>query len=131
MYWYADIGTQLCFTLALNTITPHLSKMALVLVAMFMRCWDRSCRCRLRKDEYTDEVYTKKVIQADLDEAYTGLEIESYFVYAQFFTNLWAILAYSGGMPVLYPVAVINFTFLYWIYKTLILKHYQKTSSFN
>ena len=34
-------------------------------------------------------------------------------------------------MPVLYPVAVINFMFLYWIYKYLILKHYKKTSSFN
>ena len=34
-------------------------------------------------------------------------------------------------MPILYPIAVINFMFLYWIYKALILKQYQKASSFN
>lgn len=34
-------------------------------------------------------------------------------------------------MPVLYPIAVINFAFLYWVYKALLLKQYQKTSSFN
>jgi len=34
-------------------------------------------------------------------------------------------------MPVLYPIAVINFAFLYWIYKALLLKQYQKTTSFN
>ena len=40
-------------------------------------------------------------------------------------------MAYSGGIPVLYPIAIINFTFLYWIYKALLLKQYQKTTSFN
>ena len=40
-------------------------------------------------------------------------------------------MAYSGGMPILYPVAFFNFFFLYWIYKFLLIKHYRKTSSFD
>lgn len=48
-----------------------------------------------------------------------------------YFTNFWAILAYSGGMPILYPIALINYFFLYWILKFLFLKAYKKTSNFN
>lgn len=66
-----------------------------------------------------------------MDRIYTGAEIEGYFVYASYFTNLWAILAYSGSMPVLYCIAVINFFLLYWFYKILLVKSYQKTTAFN
>jgi uncharacterized protein YacL len=38
---------------------------------------------------------------------------------------------YSSGLPVLYPVAFIFYTILYWVYKTLLLKYYQRTSRFN
>ena len=66
-----------------------------------------------------------------MNTKYTGPEIEGFFIFSMYFTNLWAIMAYSGGMPVLYPIAVINFFFLYWIYKILIIKTYRKTSNFN
>ena len=38
---------------------------------------------------------------------------------------------YSGGLPILYPFASIFFFVLYWIYKTLLLKYYEKTTRFN
>ena len=53
------------------------------------------------------------------------------FVYAQFFTTIWCVLAYSSGMPILYPVACVNFTIIYWVYKILMVKYYRKTVSFN
>jgi hypothetical protein len=34
-------------------------------------------------------------------------------------------------MPVLYPVACLNYFILYWVYKALLIKAYQKTSAFN
>lgn len=40
-------------------------------------------------------------------------------------------MTYSSGMPVLYPVGALNFTIIYWVYKVLMIKHYQKTTSFN
>ena len=34
-------------------------------------------------------------------------------------------------MPVLYPIGFLSFSILYWVYKVLLTKHYQKTSAFN
>ena len=62
---------------------------------------------------------------------YTGDEINSSYVYAQFFTTIWCVLTYSSGMPILYPVACLNFFLMYWVYKLLLVKFYRKTISFN
>jgi hypothetical protein len=53
------------------------------------------------------------------------------YVYAQFFTSLWAIMSYSGGLPILYPIGVLNYFILYWVYKGLIIKFYSKSTMFN
>jgi hypothetical protein len=34
-------------------------------------------------------------------------------------------------MPILYPVAFLNYVILYWVYKILLIKYYRKTVSFN
>lgn len=34
-------------------------------------------------------------------------------------------------MPFLYPVGCINFVIIYWVYKSLMVKYYRKTVSFN
>ena len=62
---------------------------------------------------------------------YTGREISSHYVYAQLFTNMWSCLTYSSGIPLLYPIACVFYIILFWVYKFLLLKHYQKTSRFN
>lgn len=38
---------------------------------------------------------------------------------------------YSGGLPILYPFASIFFLVLYWVYKFLLVKFYEKTTKFN
>jgi hypothetical protein len=38
---------------------------------------------------------------------------------------------YSGGLPILYPFACVFFFVLYWFYKILLLKYYEKTTRFN
>jgi len=40
-------------------------------------------------------------------------------------------MTYSSGMPILYPIGCVNFIILYWVYKVLLIKHYQITNSFN
>jgi len=74
---------------------------------------------------------TKKVLQSDVENLYIGEEIASFYVYAQFFTTLWCVLTYSSGIPILYPVAFLNYLVLYWVYKILLIKYYRKTVSFN
>lgn len=40
-------------------------------------------------------------------------------------------MMYSTGMPLLYPFAAVFYTILYWVYKFLLLKFYQRTNRFN
>lgn len=40
-------------------------------------------------------------------------------------------MMYSSGLPVLYIVGFFFTVILYWVYKFLLLKYYQKTSRFN
>jgi len=96
---------------------------------VLQRCWDRGCGFQLKRDE--DDVHTKKLLETDLENLYTGSEIQAFYVYAQYFTALWAIMSYSGGLPALYPVGCLNFFILYWAYKILLLKHYKKTTAFD
>jgi uncharacterized protein YacL len=41
---------------------------------------------------------------------------------------MWACLMYSGGLPILYPIAFIFYLIFYWVYKILLLKFYQRTT---
>jgi len=40
---------------------------------------------------------------------------------------LFCILLYSGGMPILYFIGIVLYTFTYLAHKLLILKFYQKS----
>lgn len=40
-------------------------------------------------------------------------------------------MTFSGGQPMLYPVAFFNYFFLYWVFKFLLVKFYKKTTAFN
>jgi len=76
-------------------------------------------------------VNTKKIVQQDLNQLYTGDQIASHYVYAQNYTYLWCVLLYSAGLPILYPFACIFYFVLYWVYKWLLLKFYARTTRFN
>jgi hypothetical protein len=127
--WYKNVGAALSFTLLVNVFTPQMSKLSLPLIRVFLRCVDRGCGFKLKKDE--DGVCTKKVLQSDLENLYTGPEISAFYVYAQYFVAMWSVMSYSGGMPCLYPIGCLNFFVLYWVYKYLLLKMYCKTTSFD
>ena len=40
-------------------------------------------------------------------------------------------MMFATGLPLLYLMAAIFYTVLYWVYKFLLLKFYMKTSRFN
>jgi len=60
--WYRNIGASLCFTLLINTVSPQASKLGLPFIFLFKRCFDRGCRCSVRKSQDLDEVNTRKVL---------------------------------------------------------------------
>lgn len=113
----------------LNTITPHIGKIVLPMFKCCLRWRDRGYSNHVL-DDY-DEVRTRKVLQEEIDNLYTGQEIQSYHLYAQVFTSMMVTMMYSPGLPMLYPIAYLNFVILFWVYKTLLVKYYQKTIAFN
>lgn len=52
-------------------------------------------------------------------------------MYAQLITSILAIMTYSSGMPILYPIAFINFVILYWVNKYLIVSQYSNSIKFD
>ena len=131
--WYAVVGKMICMTLLINIFSPHASKLSLPVLKLCKRCCDRGCcRCSLHNPNGKDhDVNTKKLLLSDVNALYTGDQISSHYVYAQNFTYLWCVLAYSAGLPILYPLAAVFFMILYWVYKFLLLKYYSKTTKFN
>jgi len=130
--WYSNVGKTLCLTMLINIFSPHASKLLLPLINLLSRCLDRGCKLQILEDETDQTTFrTKKVMQEDLNTLYTGAQISSHYVYAQNFTYLWVVLMYSTGMPLLYPFACIFYFVLYWVYKFLLLKYYERTNRFN
>lgn len=130
-YWYGQVGSTLCLTLMINIFSPHASKIMIPLLKLVFRCKDRSWKNVFNIEGKEDGVNTKKVFQSELNTLYTGDQISSHYVYAQNYSYLWCVLMYSGGLPILYPFACIFFFVLYWVYKGLLLKYYEKTTRFN
>jgi len=131
-------------TLLINIFSPHASKLTLPFLKFFFRWADRGYTkvFRLEEDKsnmknrhkfklYSNKVNTKKYLQDELNTLYTGDQISGHYVYAQNYTYLWCVLMFSTGLPILYPFAVIFYFGLYWVYKLLLIKFYQKTTKFN
>jgi len=131
--WYSNVGSILCMTMMINILSPHGSLLFDPFVECMRRCWDRSCKCKIKKkkDKGNDEVNTKQELQSELENLYTGTQIRVHFVYAQIYTTVWASLMYSSGIPALYPIGFLFFAVLYWVCKVLLLKFFQRTTKFN
>ena len=144
-YWYAQVGKTLTLTLLINIFSPHVSKIAFPLLKLLKRLMDRGCRmnmfrykegtktcCGGEQNSQDDQaVNTKKLLQTDLHILYTGDQISSHYVYAQNYSYLFCVMMYSTGLPILYPFACVFYFVLYWVYKTLLLRYYEKTTKFN
>ena len=92
----------------ISIFTP-ISEIVPAWTAFIKRYFDRQ-RKPTYEIEGSDDIQTKRVLQADVEELYTGDEIQAYIVYSQYFTGIWGILVFSSGMPALYIIGF--FTFL-------------------
>lgn len=108
-----------------------MSKISKWIQKLLKRCWDRGLKLSFVSDPKEDKIRTKKELQGEVNDLYTGDQIASHFVYAQNYTYLWCVMTYSCGLPILYPMACLFYVVLYWVYKFLLLKFYSKTTKFN
>ena len=89
--------------------------------------YDRGFRLGLKvdpDDEFDDQVYTRKKVQADLVSLYSGKPFNGAKLYARMMSTIFVILIYSSGMPILYFVGLIWFTATYLCNKLLIVNYY-------
>lgn len=105
--WYVAVGTSIVLTMALNIVLPHLFPVVLWLITKYRKCSDRSCGC--------DEHRTKCITQRQLNRLYMGPKMFLDERYAQAFNVIFVCLAFSSGMPLLLPIAMLSFIVTYWV----------------
>lgn len=109
--WYRIVGSTICLTMIINTISPHTSSVISCFVTGIKRCCDRGCTCNKRR--------TKKMLQEDYDSVYIGPEFIMEIRYSQIISNIFICMLYSSGIPLLYPTLIITTILTYWIDKYL------------
>jgi hypothetical protein len=76
---------------------------------MIFAIHDRSYTC--------DKKRTKKLLQEDYEALYLGPEFLLEMRYSQAISNVYVIMLYSSGIPLLYPTGFVTFLLTYWIDK--------------
>jgi len=71
------------------------------------------------------------LFQDDLNAFYTNPVIKVFYWYAWFFTNLLVYLTYGGGLPLMYPLGVLFFFFMFYVCKFLFMRFYRITFGFD
>ena len=104
--WYQVVGSSICVTLALFILTVNIGNYAFHCMAGCIRCCDRSCRC--------DRRYTKTLTQHDYENKNTFWEFDMKHRYTTMLTVVFLVMIYSSGIPVLYPLASLYLTTVYW-----------------
>lgn len=127
--WYREIGATICYTAFLNTFQPHFNLFIEYATTEWARHKDRDYSRELKSEE--GECNTKQVLQEDLEALYTGPNVDGSTLYTNFMIQLLITFTFSGGLPVLYFISFFNYIALYWSYKFLFSKYYQKTIDFN
>lgn len=82
---------MLCFISSVSFFGTELLEF---LAISLYRCFDRHCTCDYRR--------TRKVIQEDYEEVYTGSEFGIHIRYANVINVVFLVLLYSPGMPIVY-----------------------------
>ena len=121
--WYIDVGTQIMLSMLLEICAPHSVPLVRLAYYEIRRCWDRSCTCDKRK--------SKKLIQQDYEDLYTGPEFQLEARLAQIVSISWVTFMYSPGLPILFLFAIVNFTIIYWVDKILLLRFYRKPNNYD
>ena len=121
--WYIDVGTQIILAMILEVGAPHLLPVSYLTFYKVSRCWDRGCGWDKRK--------SKKYLQSDYEELYTGPEFYLDARLAQIVAITWTTFMYSPGLPILFIIAAINFIIIFWVDKWLILRFYRTPKNYD
>jgi hypothetical protein len=95
----------------INIVSPHFSAIGKIFFNGCLKCIDRGCTCDRRR--------TRKLVQADYEQVYTGPEFLIEVRYSQIISTVFIMMIYSSGIPALYIVGFVQFFLMYWVDKFL------------
>lgn len=121
--WYIDVGTQIILAMILEVGAPHIIPISMLIFYSFSRFRDRGFTCDKRK--------SKKYLQSEYEELYTGPEFHLDARLAQIVAITWTTFMYAPGLPILFIIAGVNFFIIYWIDKWLILRFYRTPKNYD
>ena len=120
--WFLNVGSALLITQAFMLVVPH---MFIVIQAIYLGCY----RCYDRGFSF-DTKNTKKIIQSEYEDLYTGpwfiLEVR----YGQVLGVVFVAFTFSAGIPLLLPLTFFILLVQYWVDKFLLFNYYRKTPYF-
>lgn len=102
--WHLKVGVTIIILMCVTVFWPQITEI------LFWYPWKKCQRaCCTRK----------VLLQTDLNEYYEGYEFTLWDRYAYIMTIMYFIIAFSPGLPLLYPLGMCFCALIYWIDKFL------------
>ena len=115
--WYVEFGSLILFAMVIEIFFPHIMPAMQRMYYGCRRCCDRGCTCDDRK--------SSQLLQSDYESLYLGPEFMLDARLAQIIAFVWVVFMFSHVMPLMFPIALVNFFMMYWIDKLLLLKFFR------
>lgn len=116
--WYGTVGTTIITTAAINALIPP----TLMSVEFFLDM------CSRRSVINTPGAVVR---QSQLDELFVGARFATPPRYPLVITMVVVSYTYSGGLPLLLPLAAVGFMMQYAVDKWMLLKFYRKPAAYD
>lgn len=97
--WYREVGTSIVLTMILNIIAAQVPHIRDLFMRWFIRCQDRDCSC--------DRSVSLSASQVDYENLQMGPKMRLDELYAIAMNTTFVCFIFSGGLPLLMPVAMI------------------------
>lgn len=100
--WYTNVGYKIVQTMIINSILPYVGLTTTFVIPFMIRALDR-------KFKINDLYSTKKTSMGTYKDLYSGKDYVIHFKYSGILNIVFITMMYGTGMPILFPIAALNF----------------------
>lgn len=99
--WYETVGFKIVQTMIINSIIPYVTLGTSFVIPRILRGLD---------NKFTNSFYnTRKTSLSAYRDVYSGKDYYIHYKYSNIFNIVYITFMYGVGMPILFPVAALNF----------------------
>ena len=126
--WYETIAPDVIIISVINILAPH----GPVLKRFYK---DMKKIAKINKEgvqgvdarKKTDGIYC----QDQLDKLYLGPDFHLHIRYIQLLVNFYMVMLYGMGIPLLFPIAAVQFFVTFWFDKIMFIRYYRKPPQYD